>query len=567
MTRTVAIDVYEPDNSTYIGELPHWNNLQWLDDYNDDGSASITLPIDTPDKFWEVDNVYHVRLTNEDVFAFSVDDYTTNSVDEDGNRQISITGMTLWGWLDDICIYPEYGLDREAPDERPFGFQSKNIFRIFPNIEDEPTQWRRPYVIKRQGDDQVNGQDWKVGYPEQWPDPDAYWVWGEEPESEDDSVHVVTFTPGFTYMRRKFETTEAGREVSLFAATDEYMTVWIDGRELIETSEIYGWQRTERVDTILDAGEHHIAIKAETIERAGNPSSAGILLVLADAEAANTWEDEMSEWDETGSQPQIADADILLKTDSTNPLWYTLPRPDPEPGWYPSGVLAAPIHEARARGDDAGETSVAHLLQMTFQTEMDSHNIEWTEPITISATCHRDTYRDLVARVVETDADFYIEPNGDMVLLNERGSDLSDNVIFTETNVEQASIESEGSGASSILGRYSDGYFEEKVTPFRGIRREKPLSLGNTDSDAQARKEARFGLEQVEGGLKNISVTIPESNDMAYLPKRDFDVADIVSIDIPEYRSETIKVRSIAGNVDNDGNLVWEVELGETTQN
>jgi len=558
--RIVTVDVYEPNNSTRIGELPFWKNLRWLDEYNDEGSASIEVPMGSVDfKFWEPDNVYRVLLDGNAVFAFRVGDYTTENVDEDGNRLVSIDGWTLWSLLDDIAVYPDLGIGRNVPDNRPFDFQSREDTRIRPKLGN----WSDTEPIKRQGDD----TGYKDGYPKRWPDPDAWWNW-VEPLATDDSVES-----GVSYVRvDEFETTSDGLDYSLLLTCDDFVKAWLDGEELVDNQEFFAWQDYQRSDLILDAREHHLGMEVETVDRGGSNSSGSYIVLLVRTKELDDWEDKMSDWDDKNEpKPKVADSEILMKshnydpTDTTYPYgrWKVLPRPTNDPGWTPGGVLGELVHEARGRADNEGTTHAAHTLSMTFLHDESTNGVAYDDWVAISVDSSSDTLKDVAFRIIESGFDISIGPTGDLNLYNDRSVDRTGEVRFDESNLLDAKVENEGSGANVILGRYDEGYVEERTTPYRGIRREKPLSLGRTENEDQAVREMQQALENVAGGVENITLVVAEVDEASYLPYRDFDPSDKVLIDMPNYRKQTEKIRSVSGSVDNDGKLTWEVEVSK----
>jgi hypothetical protein len=187
--------VFDPTNTTFLGELVTPSEGQFVDEYNGAGYGTVRVLLDSPDAALLVrDNVVRVQYENATRFAWIVEKLDRTLSDSSGQRLLTVAGRGLLAWLEDAVVFPQGGLRETSSEDRPFNYAA----------EDGP--WKNSVTFAapvgvRWRDDTTP----RKGLPTNWPDADAQWIWSTNPNSETVPEGTVN------YFRSTFTLTESTR--------------------------------------------------------------------------------------------------------------------------------------------------------------------------------------------------------------------------------------------------------------------------------------------------------------------------------------------------------------------
>ncbi len=222
---------------------------------------------------------------------------------------------------------------------RTFGFASLNY----------PRWTSSPWVAATQLFKQT---DVLSGYgggrnPQNWPDPDAWWIWSRVLGGGSPPMPV-----GVSYFRKQITVTTPG-DYSMFITADDGFELWVNGVKVAEQTGAFVWQRFTRWDHFLDAGTYDVAIRGENITRP-NPAfnAAAVIFTMYSTKVGG----------------QELDTNIA-RSDAS---WQALDYPASPPGCTPGEILGVLIDEPQTRG------ALWAVHGRDFTNTLDSLGNAWT---------------------------------------------------------------------------------------------------------------------------------------------------------------------------------------------
>jgi hypothetical protein len=240
--------VFDPTNTTFLGELVTPSQGQFVDEYNGPGYGTVRVLLDSPDAALLLrDNVVRVQYENATRFAWIVEKLDRTLSDPSGQRLLTVAGRGLLAWLEDGVVFPQGGLRETSSEDRPFNFAA----------EDGP--WKNSVTFAapvgvRWRDDTTP----RKGLPTNWPDADAQWIWSTDPNSETVPEGTVN------YFRSTFTLTESTR-IRFFATADNYFDMYLDGSLVMSSNRFSenapSFSQQTAYTTRLGAGVHTIAAR------------------------------------------------------------------------------------------------------------------------------------------------------------------------------------------------------------------------------------------------------------------------------------------------------------------
>lgn len=260
-SRPIEAKLYDATGTQVLAILSDRWQLGWQEDFNDTGSAAVTIHKYDPKateanlaSFNIVKFEYNSDETEHDaVFGFRIEKKTLDNV-KDGDHAAKVwtlAGRGLLSMTQDAVVYPEYGIERISSKQRNFNFSSKQGPWYV------ASEWSSSVGVRQ---DATAGTDW-AGYPESWPDPAAEWIWVSYP-----MTHVANET---VFFRHEF-TTYSDANVTIFATCDNQADIYLDGDLVIQTSENndLAWrQKYTYAVTPLRKGPHVIAAQGFNPDR------------------------------------------------------------------------------------------------------------------------------------------------------------------------------------------------------------------------------------------------------------------------------------------------------------
>ena len=330
--------------------LPGAMQRKWQDELNETGSASMVIPNEDPDS---------TVIDEGDIVVFTDDGWATfgwfvKEIEriqiargEEIDQVTTFTGVGLLGLLAEALVYPQRGLDRKplpANDDRYFSWFSPDY---------EP-QWFWPAATPIVTYRELQSMDtwWSnggVAIPDDWPDPDAAWIWAE-------GATWQWAPPGDCYFAGEFIVPDGVTNIVVSFVCDNIATLYFDGDNVGDAT--WGMEDTFALEyyTEVTPGEHYLAAWVQQAPDEDqfvgtythNP--AGMICTVLPAN-----EEEI-----TGPP--------LYRSDNS---WRILAYPAAPPGMTPGMAMWHCIYEAQVgRGSLLG-------LEITWNDEVDSDGNPW----------------------------------------------------------------------------------------------------------------------------------------------------------------------------------------------
>lgn len=343
MTATArpSLVLYHSDGLTKMHSLPTAINLQWQDCISRPGSVSFDIPAaDAADLttnrivkvFWKGAARIAARLSDWDA-EYAVHDTAYRSYQ-------SVPGaLAMWK---DAIVLPEYPLSRRDTGEtRTFGAMSNpdlpnSVGGFFIRAD-----WHTPV-----------GAPWKTApgvkhrKPAGLSGPNPWWIAKNSPFTNAANDELQWFHKAFT--------TYKGFPYTIYATADNYLTLYLDGEQIITPDQQNGqtWRGLVSFKGIMQPGKHLLAAKVEnaTLNNGHNP--VGLILALVQND---------SKGDPVKGAP-------VVKTDTS---WLVT---DANAGWRRALPIIAVHTEAVAR-----EVLGATQLGLNWGPYHDSSGVAWTE--------------------------------------------------------------------------------------------------------------------------------------------------------------------------------------------
>lgn len=529
MARRIEAKVYAANGSTLLGTLTADSARGFLEDLNGVGSWSVNVPVGHADDGLLADGRL-VRIFVDGVARFLGRVETRRKVAADpskrrSGRTVTVGGRGALSFLEHAVIYPELGLGTLSPETRFFNFASKDY---------DGSWWTPVTLLAEQGD--TTGTNPKATFPEDWPDPLAWWVWDS-----------TGFTPptavGDVYFRFDGSVVSYDTDARVFIAADDGFELYMDGNRLASETAAGIWAKTRYFDVRLSAGIHTWAIKGTNIARP-NPLTNGAAVVFAVT--------ELLSGGSTLGPP-------IIRTD-----WYfdLLAYPSSPPGMTPGKILDVLLSEAQARG-------TLSPLSWDFDETFDSDGVPWPNEIDVSFPVGTN-YLEVVRHLVDEHAlDVSFNPASMTLHAHvDRGSTKAKSVVLgpaVGANAAALVFEKRPPGPNVVLGRTAAGeWVETEDSSAAGSwgRREVMLTLGGAPTDEAAARQTEAFLEDNSEPVESITDLRLEAVPGGPVPFVDFVVGDRITA--PTYSggsSSGNRVYSIALAEDSAGNPIWTPEL------
>lgn len=372
--------------ATLLGKLGGSLARQWRDALDDTGSFSLEIPARKDDGTISADaalavpdRIVRFELDGVVRFAGIIGPFDRASIDEveEPTQNIKLTGPGVLALLGDAVVFPELGVGRSSPPQRYFNFASSNF---------DHSGWGAAHQIKLQSDQtfppplaagqwtQADGHS----APASWPDPTAYWIWGQAQPASGSPLQPI----GDCYFWDTF-TLAAAKDLKLFVTADDGFELYLDGALVAAQTKEFMWGTTQTADLFLDAGTHHVAIKGTNINRPSPTTNvAGVIGSIMEVTGGGSGVGAVV-WNTSAAAKAVA-------------------YPAAAPTMTPGQILEVLIDEAHARGALPGIT-------YDFSASLDSHGSAWTTPVDVSFPV-QTSYLDVAKVLVGLAIDIRMDP-------------------------------------------------------------------------------------------------------------------------------------------------------------
>jgi hypothetical protein len=590
--------VYDALNQTYQGTISQSLTSEFVDEFNQPGYGTVTVPLFSADASLLVkDAVVRVIYRDDVRFAWFVETRDRDLASGSGQQTLTASGRGLLAWLEDAVLYPQGGLaDFLAPD-RPFNWASG------------PGTWRNSGNYQA-----ALGVQWKndttsrKNLPVRWKDPSAQWIWRTDPETV-----VQRGTVNWFY--RDFTLTSATR-IKFFASCDNQMDVYLDGQQIMSSSdfdqEAASFTQMARFTIRLGIGTHTLAARVKNdkpwqrydldvatddkVSCSGHGLANGTQVTVTDKSGAagltegtiyfvRAKTDDDFKLATTNSDSTIVNVtskgkiDLRLKVDNTagfiltgievdsdgketdtvvvrtNTNWQVSST---EPYWRPAMILRTLAEEAAARG-------VYRMNRLTYGFNISAPTSgSWTTEADLTLKVGA-TLLTVLDDMVDLGHDFWLNPSTlELEAWESRGTDRSATVLLdTGQNLAKFSTTVERPLKTVALVRTKNGWLRTADNTLRDANgwRETFLEYGNTASEDAAKRQAnrvlaRTGKTQVLAQGVEVVVTA------GAVPYVDFAVGDVVSIPNPTGTGLPSKARILSiGLKEEGGGVSFQPEL------
>jgi hypothetical protein len=596
----LRLDVYDPMNQTYQGTLSQSLTSEFVDEFNQPGFGTVTVPLFSADADLLVkDAVVRVIYQDDVRFAWFVETRERDLANSSGQMTLTASGRGLLAWLEDAVVYPLGGLaDFLAPD-RPFNWASGpgGGWRGSGNYQAAlGVQWR-------------NDSTARAKLPIRWKDPQAQWIWRTNPEAA-----VQRGTVNWFY--RDFTLTEPKR-IKFFASCDNQMDVFLDGQQIMSSSdfdaEAASFTQMARFTIRLGVGPHTLSARVKndrpwtrydlSVTASDDKVSCndhglanGTQVIVKDKDKADgltkgdtyfvrVRDDNDFKLATTNSDATIVNVttngkvDLQLKADNTagfiltgialnsdgketdeivvrtNTNWQVSSI---EPFWRPAMIQRVLTAEAASRG-------VYRLDRLTYGFDINAPTVgAWTTEVDLTLKVGA-TLLTVLDDMVDLGNDFWLNPATlELDAWESRGTDRSGTVFMdTGQNLARFSTTVERPLKTVALVRTKNGWLRTADNGLRDTNgwRETFLEYGNTASEDVAKRNAnrvlrRTGKTQVVASGVEVVVTT------GAVPYVNFDVGDLVSIPDPSGTGLPNKARILSiGLKEEGGGVSFQPEL------
>lgn len=534
----LAAAVYRrPDLNDPIVTLDTPTALGFRDPLNDIGSGELTLKNDDPDlaliQFGDI-----VRFTRRGYAAFAavITDDLAVIIDpnEEAGQATVLSGPGHLAIIDEARVYPARGLE-QLPVE---------IDRLFnwAGLDYDDTHWRGATSMGIQSADSLWWMyDDGDPMPEDWPYPDAHWIWA--------AIGTQEWAPeGSCYFRQTFTVPEGVPKVRIYFTCDDSGQLYIDGQKVYDTDNQGNIPEQVRSDVLIDVtpGDHLIAVHGYNVadpegDELHNPAGVLVAVFPVDATGITTSDTPLTYTDES---------------------WKIVEYPPFPPGMTIGEILIVAIEEAQARGSLLGLTPM-------FTRDIDSDGVPWTETPDV-ATKVGESYLVFARELIESYCDLWMAPAGlELHAWVPGGRGETRDITYhppTDTtdpltgNLQSLVHHTVVSPGDAMLVRWAGGWTErtdpDAVDTYG--RRETLLSLGAIQSRGEAhritdRQLGKFSTPRtaIEAGILPIDDT-----DTPYLAYRPGD-----SITVPGRTGPAVERVVAIGCVLEDGKVLDTVEF------
>ena len=244
----LRFQVFDPTNTTFLGELVTASDGEFVDEYNGPGYGKVKVLLDHADAALLLrDRVVRVLYEGSARFSWFIEKLDRTLADRSGQQWLEVSGRGILAWLEDAVVFPQGGLRETAFEERPFNYAS----------EDGPWKssvtWSTPVGVKWEADTSP-----RAGLPANWPDKEAQWIWSTDPDD-------VTVPEGTVNYFRSTFTLTASTRIKFFATADNFFELYLDGTLIMSsdrfTENAPSFAQQTSYTTRLGVGTHTIAAR------------------------------------------------------------------------------------------------------------------------------------------------------------------------------------------------------------------------------------------------------------------------------------------------------------------
>jgi hypothetical protein len=490
----VRVSVYDA-NLNFIAHVPRRKGVRWQQVHNDCGSGSVMVHLDDPvfTAHPTIGNDFNIVILSKGgtaFFAWVIEGRRRVRLGsgEGGDRWQEFSGRGVLSILQRAVVYPEYPLRVDTADDRSFDFGSQDGgWRV-------TSEWGAPIGIRQDHPSSI-----RKGYPVNWPDPAAQWIWPTSPQ--------FSTPPGYAYFRGSFVAPTAMR-IKIWAAGDERLNLQFDGENVLGVSR-GGWVGLTSYGSLdIAAGYHLIAARVDAVQFEGANNPAGFLCSVARV-----------------TRSGVAIQWIKRTTPTSFICRPTLSAP---PGWFPATILRRLIAEAVTRGV-LGFSGIT----LDFDDTNDTSSSPWLYRRDKLFRVGVDSYLDVVAQLTETDLDVHMTPTLHLQAWKERGTDKStgSTAVKLLPGRDLTDAEAQSNAArirSRMLIRHRGGWTEVVDTSAQTTygRIEGATVAGTTTSDVHAIHVAQSALNDIDS--PDITIPIGHTSEKGPQPDTDFTIADTI---------------------------------------
>lgn len=459
----IDLKVYKYDDpNNYLGTIHLRHSPEFLDQLKASGAGSFQVPLDQirlNPSLYEYRNFVKVVVNTKVVGGFLLGEKETvliNSEEYSGEGQ-KIIGEGFKVLLDDAAVEPYGGFKRLSGDRRAFNFSSKEEGSWY-----NTTDWIVPYVYGQLLDPLWSGS-WKQ-YPEGFPAGTvASWIWA--------SPYNTQTPPETCYFRHTVNIPETGDYV-LYAACDNYLSVWHQGELLATTKEgdYNAWHKATKVELQLEAGNNTFGFTGANHPHGGN-NPAGLVVALFKREG---------------------EIETLISRSGAG-SWRALPYPAEPPAFSAGEILIKLLDEAAARG-----ILFPTWFTPTFTAELDSAGNPWPRQFDWQFDL-ASSYASAVAKLEEVIGDIWFDAETmEIHALPQRGVDRTQVQLDGSGNVIGVPIKFER--GKNLLSAEMRGI--AKIKNHLKVRTDEGWLTENNEYDPSTAKYGKIeGSLEVEGTL------------------------------------------------------------------
>lgn len=266
----IALLFHRPDILHPIAMLDQSIGQTFQDRFKELGTGEVTLLNDDPDlaSVWDHECVVRFEVQGRAAFCMIVNEleHVAIAEGEEHDQTTKLAGRAHISVLEECLVYPPTGADvLPYSDKRIFSWPSPDLSDSWWGNADilctqtRPLQfppWQPPFPLYDGGGSESY---WVDAVSDDWPDPNAWWMWAHWPASREWAPE------GTCYFRQRFTVPDDSRivQLMLYAVIDDEGEVWFDGTGPIITAE-YGAEPVSVYTRTVDItpGTHVIAIKA-----------------------------------------------------------------------------------------------------------------------------------------------------------------------------------------------------------------------------------------------------------------------------------------------------------------
>lgn len=332
---------------------------------------------------------------------------------------------------------------------------------------------------------------WRDGdhFPRNWPDPDAWFIWGPD---------QAPF--GNSYLKTSF-TLDEDDDCILYLTADDNWIAYVDGVELGHGEKYFGLADTNQFPVFLKAGDHVVALVGINIY----PANAHIIVALY------------------RQGPYVNQ--LVVHSDST---WNVLSFPAVPPGMTPGQIFGILMDEALARG---GLTVGGTAWTRDFGDVNDSNGNPWRQQVELTCTVG-ESLLDVARKMAETWVDFRaVVVDGAPVLqmVNKGGFNTSPDInLVAGIHFATLTFTGEPPGRAVVLVKDALGFYSEVDSTVAGDRREGLLAAGSAPSAQSAAQAAAGAVIATSPGPVTVTAAIEAI--AGAIPFVDFHVGDLITM-------------------------------------